>query len=114
MESEKIVYKIFRKENGMIKNLFRGIDGSRKIPLNKWLKADIKDGFDGSNRHMYKTGIHCLGNLDVAKEYLNNFKTHSDKVICRCVIRGFHIKTTKTRVPVLLAHNMKVLNEITT
>lgn len=83
------VYKIVEVVEGDIKTLFYGINKSRIMPKNKWIKADVKIGRDGSGNRYYKTGWHTLPSVKEAKDYLKNFKSRLNILkIVECEIKG--------------------------
>ena len=97
-------YKIMLAEDGVLKNLFRGINRSRTLDPNHWYEADIKRGRDGSESKWYWTGIHCLPTKEDAEEYLNNFMTEKNRVVVECYITGNRRKPTNDKV--ILANKM--------
>lgn len=92
------VYKVFVVENGVLKTLFKGIEGSRTIRFNKWLKADKKMSVDGSGQQPYLTGIHVFKEKKKAYKYLNNFRTDKDRRIIKCYAKGLRVKPTNNNV----------------
>ena len=80
------VYKAFRRdENGDLRFLFHGLDGSRTVPLNKWLKAKQRRVKDGTSKHKYLSGFHFF--LDRAArsrfDRLTKFKYYTQQVMVR-------------------------------
>ena len=80
-------------ENNNVKTLFHGLDGSRTVKQNTWLKANVKMGRDGKSKsdkdNYYLTGWHTLPSIEIAKKYLGNFKSRLDKlIIIECEIKG--------------------------
>ena len=92
------IYKIICIENQEVKNLFKGIEGTRILPTNKWLKAEKKMGRDGGNSRWYLTGIHCLKDKEKAEDYLNNFRTEKERIIIKAKGRGLRQKPTNENV----------------
>jgi len=93
------VYKIIEKGNeGIIKTLYYGIDGSRTLPLNMWIKADKKMVKDGSGGTPYMSGIHCFGLESVARKYFRRFKKIKNRSIIKCEARGFEHKMSNRDV----------------
>jgi len=86
-------YKIVDDHNGILKTLFHGVNRSKTLTLNKWLKAEIKDVRDGSCQKTYKSGFHILKTYEECKEYLKRF-THIDKKkIVKCKAMNVWSKT---------------------
>jgi len=83
-----IGYKIMDFDKGSVKTLFHGIEGSRTVPRFEWLKADVKQGRDGSDSKWYTTGWHILETLEQAQTYLQRFKGKESKCIVMLETRG--------------------------
>ena len=94
----KTVYKVLCIEDGKIKNLFKGIEGSRTLPLDKWLEAENKWSVDGSGQEPYLTGIHCLLEKEKAINYLDNFRTDRDRIVVECRAKDLRQKPTNENV----------------
>jgi len=58
--NDKIMYKIFDIRDRKPCTLFHGIDGSRTMPLDTWIEADIKQVKDGTSKTSYESGFHVL------------------------------------------------------
>ena len=56
----KIYYKIIDQIDGKYKTLFHGLNGSKTIPTNQWLKAEEKLVSDGSGNKKYLSGWHLF------------------------------------------------------
>jgi len=101
-------FKIVEYENDTIKTLFHGINGSRTIPANTWLKAVIKPVRDGSKGTEYLSGWHIMKTKTEAKEYLTRFSNTKTKRIVSCHAR--HVwKKAHSRDNVFLAKEIKIL-----
>lgn len=94
----QLVYKVFLYEGNTLKNLFRGIEGTRTIKFDTWLKAEKKMGVDGSGQEPYLTGIHVLKNKQKAINYLDNFRTEKNRVVIPCYAKGLRQKPTNKDV----------------
>lgn len=93
------VYKVFLLDkNNNLKNLFRGIEGTRIIEYDKPLKAKKVMSVDGSGQEPYLTGIHVLKNKKDAVEYLDNFRTDKRRIIVECYAKGLRKKPTNKKV----------------
>lgn len=87
----KYYYRFVDIEKGKIKSLFHGTNGSRTLPLRKWIKADIKEVSDGSRKTstVYKSGFHILPNFEDTKKFLlKKFKNLQNKAIVKCRVRN--------------------------
>ena len=75
-----IAYKIIEFEDGKVKTLFHGVNGSRTLKMNEWIKAKEIKGRDGSGDRWYLTGWHCFYTFEEAKSYLKAFRTRKEKL----------------------------------
>jgi hypothetical protein len=82
-----IAYKIMIRDRGNVKTLFHGVNGSKTIPMNEWVEADVKQGRDGSGDRYYLTGWHTLESKQEALDYLKRFKAEKDYCIVKCTIK---------------------------
>lgn len=99
MSEAEEVYKIFVIEKEELRNLFRGIDGTRTIPFDSWLRAENKWSVDSSNQDPYLTGIHVLKEKDIAINYLKtNFRKERERVIVKCLAKDLRPKPTNSKV----------------
>lgn len=96
-------YKIMDYEQGQLKTLFHGLNGSRTVPMFKWLQADVKEVFDGSTGTRYMSGWHVFDSHDECKEYLKLFTKVKNKVIARCKVKGKMWPKSHSRSNVQLA-----------
>ena len=80
----KTWYKIVERQNGVLKTLFHGLNGSRIIPENKWLKAEKKLVRDGTSKTYYKSGWHIMPTYEECVEYLKFFQNLNTKCIVKC------------------------------
>lgn len=95
-------YKIVEIEHGVMKTLFHGLNGSRILPKNIWLKADKKIVSDGGSTE-YISGWHVLKYYSECEEYLKRFKTRLDLLnIVECEVKDIRPKS-HSNSPVLLA-----------
>jgi hypothetical protein len=107
-----ITYKIVEVVDDKIRTLFHGINGSRTIPKNKWIEADVKIGRDGSGDRYYKTGWHTLPTKEDAEAYMSRFKARTDILkIVKCEIKE-HWNKEHSPSPVLLSRYIKFLEVV--
>jgi hypothetical protein len=86
-DKPEFFYKIMDRENGGLRTLFHGVNGSRAIPPFEWIKANLKRGaIDGPNSSTYTSGWHVLETQAQAEKYLSKFKNLENKVIVKCRI----------------------------
>jgi hypothetical protein len=107
-----IAYKIVEMTNDKIKTLFHGINGSRTVPINKWIEADVKQGRDGGGERWYLVGWHTLPTKEDAEKYITRFKNRVDKLkIVKCEIKDIWNKEHSPD-PVLLSRYIKFLEMV--
>jgi hypothetical protein len=104
-----ICYRICERKNNKLYTLFHGIQGSREMPLGKWMNADIKPVNDG-NGTTYISGFHCLEDIDETRNFIKMFRKQRDLVLVECEVEGIR-KKNHSRHNVLLVDRMK-LNKI--
>jgi hypothetical protein len=82
-------FKIMDFEDGKLKTLFHGIDGSRTVKQWAAIRADMKKGArDGTGKSTYTSGWHVLETKEQAMAYLHKFKNLDKKVIVKCLAEG--------------------------
>lgn len=92
-------------ERGNFKTLFHSIDGrSRKLPKNKWIKANRRLGSEGAGRK-YITGFHVLEKLEDIQKYSKKFKIKHNRRIVSLHARGLRPKRHSPS-PVMLANHI--------
>ena len=104
------IYKIVIKENNLIKTLFHGVNRTRILPINSWLKADKKIRKDGSNGKEYLTGFHCFKSKEKAIKFMNRFRTNKNRIIVECKAKGLRQKPTNQNV--FLADEIYINKEV--
>jgi len=75
-------FKIIEIKNNQFKTLFHGLNGSRKLPIEKWIMADLKTVNDGGTS--YLSGWHVIPNLIDCQKYLKKFKNKRVLKIVQC------------------------------
>jgi hypothetical protein len=75
-------YKIVEHYKGGIRTLFHGTHGSRHLPINVWIDAQIRESAkDGTSKSTYKSGFHSIPTLKECRDYLSQFKTRLDDLV---------------------------------
>lgn len=72
-----IGYKIFRlskRRPHYVRLVHRGWFGSRDIVTRAWMRAEVRDGRDGSGSPTYQTGFHYFRTYEDALRYQHRFK----------------------------------------
>ena len=82
-------YRIVEVRNGRPCTLFHGWHGSRQLPTNRWLEAEVKVVRDGGQGPSYKSGFHVCRTREVAERLL---------VIVEVKARGLRPKRTNSQV----------------
>lgn len=86
-------YKIVEVEDGAIRTLFHGLDGSRTVPKGQWLRAKEHMVKDGTSKTTYLSGWHVLLNYSDAVEYMKNFTKRLDLLqIVECSVEDIRPK----------------------
>jgi hypothetical protein len=83
-------FKIMNFEDGKLKTLFHGVNGSKTVaqwtPIHAEMKWNAVDG--ASSGPKYTSGWHVLETVEQAKAYLTKFKNLKTKVIVKCKASG--------------------------
>jgi len=100
-------YKIFDLGADGPKTLFHGLEGSRTLPVGKWLDAEIKLVTDGSRAEPYESGFHAYYTLDDIHEWLLRAKNLDHRVVVKVEVKGCWEKPRAIR-PTILAKRLKI------
>jgi hypothetical protein len=105
-----IYWKIMiQDDQGNLKNLFHGLNGSKTLPKHQWLTAIEKPVIDGTRGTEYLSGFHILKSYCATVTYLNsNFKKPLNRIIVPCIARDIRPKS-HSRNPVFLAKYIKLI-----
>ena len=111
----KIYYKIVEWKGGEDYRLLHyGIDREKRIPLNRWLEAEIKENVrDGSGDRRYTSGIHIFDDENSARQYSGKFKDEVGgkrriTTVVKCYAEGVK-KKEHSKSNVYLADRIKVI-----
>ena len=107
----KIMYKIVDWKDNVPCTLFHGINGSKKMPIDKWVAADKKMVTDGSRQNKYLSGFHVMPTVESCISYLEKFKNVVDKAIVSCEVKKIRPKPQASG-PVFLADKIKVIRSV--
>ena len=102
----KIYYKIVALKNNEYYYLFHGINNNKKIPLNTWIKAEIKENVSDGVGKSYTSGIHVIDGYENALNYVKRFK-RNDRVIIKCYAKNLSHKE-KSKEYVYLAEQIYI------
>lgn len=103
----KTYYKIVEQKDKEIYTLFHGINGTRKLPFNKWIKGEIKKNVMDGKGTKYTSGIHVIDGFEEAQNYLKRFRK-KDRIIVPCIVKNIR-KKTKSKYKVYLTEYVKIL-----
>lgn len=100
-------YKIVESDNrGNLKMLFHGINKSKIIAPDVWIKADEKMVKDGTSKTEYLSGWHVLLTHQGCVDYLSAFKNRLDQLhIVEVLVKEIRPKEHSPS-PVFLAREM--------
>ncbi len=107
--SRKIYYKIVETDGLDIFTLFHGIGGTRKLPIGKWVKAEIKENIRDGRSTRYTSGIHVVDGLEEARNYMKKFR-RKDRAVVACYAKGLKPKS-HSRHDVYLADEVKIIDK---
>jgi hypothetical protein len=89
-----IAYRIFDDKDGRPHTLFHAVNGTRRLPTDTWIEADVKAVTDGSGLTSYQSGFHLLKTRKQAVEVLTRtFKLLDKRVIAKVHAIGLWPKT---------------------
>ena len=89
----KTTYRLVEQDkHGNLKTLFHGIDGSRILPIGKWIRANTKMVSEGVNGKKYLSGFHSLGTRDECLKYSKKFKNKQHRYVVPIKIKNIRMK----------------------
>ena len=103
-------YRICERKNEKLYTLFHAINGSREMPIEKWMDAEIKPVKDGKGT-VYISGFHCMENLKEMRDFKRMFRKPRDLVLVECEVEGIRTKD-HSRANILLVDRMKLIKVI--
>lgn len=100
-------WRLLRVRNGEPCTLFHGWQGTRTLPLDLELTAEVKDVRNPGKKTgpTFESGWHVLMSKEACVEYLKRFKAKDDIVVCRVDVAGIR---QKPRSKVILARKMLI------
>jgi len=109
MESVITAYKAFIPTNPC-RLIYHGNQGSKQIPLDKWIKADKKRVRDGSGDRWYESSFHVFCKLDEAIKWVKSLRREPKPVIIKVKVKGCRRKAG-SKYAIFLANFLLVEKE---
>lgn len=109
-----IAYRICERKGDKIQTLFHGINGSRTIPLNEWVNANVKIVTDGAKEKStkYLSGFHVFEHKEDCRKFISRFRKERDLVMVECEVKGKMWKKEHSPAPVILVEHMKIIKVV--
>jgi hypothetical protein len=106
-------YRICEKRDGKLLTLFHRTNGTRELPLNRWIKADVREVRDGSRPKAkpYLSGFHFLFDIDECRDFIKMFRKQRHMVLVECRVKDIW-KKNHSRSNVFLTRYMKITREL--
>lgn len=106
---EKLInkWRFFELKGNNYYTLFHSVNGSRKIPVGKWITAKQSIVCDGSHGKKFRGGFHVFDSFEYGIDFIKKFKKKRTVAIVRIDVFGkLRIKPTNDKV--LLAKYMRI------
>ena len=103
-------YRICERKGDKVLTLFHALNGTRVLPLNQWLNANIKIVSDGARETstQYISGFHAFEDKNECKRFIKMFRAPRDLVLVECEVEGIRRKE-HSRANILLVDKIKLL-----
>jgi hypothetical protein len=87
-------YKIVDYKGEEVRTLFHSLNGTKNLPMNRWLSAERKIVTDGNweKSTKYESGFHIMPTYKSCVDYLRRFTNVGCKGIVKCKARGIRPK----------------------
>ena len=104
-------YRICERKGDNLLTLFHAVRGSRVLPLDKWITADVKEVQDGSRKtsKTYLSGFHSLPTLNDCRKFSTKFRAKRDLVIVKCEVKGETWEKKHSPAPIILSRKIKLV-----
>lgn len=89
----RTMWKVF-EEDRLPRFLFHGVAGSKLVPLDEWLTAEVKWRREGSNPH-YWTAFHCYPSLASVAAWRHRTRRSAGRVVVEIAVRDVIKKPTR-------------------
>jgi hypothetical protein len=109
------MYRLFEERDGQPATLFHGVNGSRTLPLDQWIDAEVKPVYDGSpaRARRYRSGFHLFETIEGLTAFLNRFRRLEGRVVCAVdVDTGYGVwEKAHSPAPVKLAGRIRITSQ---
>lgn len=99
------MYKVFELDADRPRFLFHGVGGSKILPLDCWVDAEVKWAREGSNPH-YWTAFHCYPSIESVVAWRHRTRRAAGRVVVEVTVRD--ITKKPTRGEAFLARRMRL------
>ncbi len=97
--------KVFEDRGGRPEFLFHGVGGSRRVPLDTWLDAEVKWAKEGSNPH-YWTAFHAYPSIETVVLWRHRTRRQTGRVVVEIDVTD--VTKKPTRGEAYLARRMRL------
>ena len=102
------MWKVFVESGGAPTFLFHGVGGTKNVPLDRWMQAEVKWAKEGSNPY-YWTAFHCYPSLDVISRWCRSVRRFDRRYVVEIEVRKTRKKPTNGHA--ILADGMLLSSE---
>jgi len=88
------MWKVFEDRDGSPEFLYHCIEGSRAVPLDRWLDAEIKWAKEGSNPY-YWTAFHAYPSLASVAAWRHRTRRTAGRVVVEVTVEQVEKKPTR-------------------
>lgn len=90
-------FRLFRVDR-MPTTLFHSVNGTKKLPTDVWLNADIMEVRNPGKKTKYtfKSGFHVCKSKKETIKYLKKFKNPENLVVCKVYVSNLRTKPRST------------------
>ena len=99
-------WRLLRDKDSSPATLFHGVQGSRILPLDEWVDADVRRVDDGGTP--YQSGFHVVPMYAELLRVASRFRNIDDVVVCLVDVAGDVWEKEHSPYAVLLAERMRV------
>lgn len=106
----KKYWRLLRDKDGVPTTLFHGVGGSRILPLDEWIDAEVKTVHDGSRKTAtpYTSGFHIMASFEDLKRFTGRFRKIENLFMVQVDIDGEIWDKEHSPANVFLAERMRI------